>query len=155
MICYLDVEFTNFHGDLISFALVPEDHSVRPLYVVLASDQYAEPSDWVKKNVVPHLGLPDDSPSAIVHQDVTRELAALVVSVYLRQFDHVEVVADWPEDFALFMMLLLTGPGSMVSVPDFDMHYRALRGFTTADVSLIPHNALFDAIALRDHCAAS
>lgn len=150
---YLDVEFTDFHGELMSLALVPEQDNIPAFYLVLKEDEYKKPSAWVMKNVVPHLALPAKLPhKAVTAIGVTREFAAVAVASYLSQFDHVEIVADWPEDFTHFTALLLTGPGRMVPMPDFDMHYRGLKGFNTADASKLPHNALYDAVALRDYC---
>lgn len=151
---YLDVEFTNFQGDLISLALVPEDDAMPALYVVLNREEYEEPSDWVKANVVPHLAISGTPPrKTVISTDISREFAALAIAIYLENFDDdIAIVADWPEDFSQFANLLLTGPGTMVSVPDFNMLYRSLRGFTTADTSKLPHNALYDAIALCEHC---
>jgi hypothetical protein len=61
------------------------------------------------------------------------------------------LVADWPEDIALFNSLLLTGPGAMVEVPSLTFRFMPLNGFSTAANSKVPHNALHDARALRDH----
>lgn len=152
---YTDTEFTQFQGDLISFALVPSFDHINALYVVLGDDQFEEPSEWVKENVMPKLRLEGAAKlpcKTTIAMGVTREVAARMVAAYLRQFDRANIVADWPEDFAQLLMLLVTGPGEMVNVPDFDISYRALRGFNTADVSGIPHNALYDAVALRDYC---
>jgi hypothetical protein len=62
-----------------------------------------------------------------------------------------DIVADWPEDLAQLAMLLVTGPGIMVSVPALSLHFVPLAGFSTAANSVVPHNALHDARALRDH----
>jgi hypothetical protein len=62
-----------------------------------------------------------------------------------------EIVADWPEDIAQFSNLLITGPGEMVPVPPLTLHLIPLPGFSTAANSAVPHNALHDARALKDH----
>jgi hypothetical protein len=61
------------------------------------------------------------------------------------------IVADWPEDVALFNALLVTGPGLMAEVPEITFRLVQLPGFSTAAISKVPHNALHDARALRDH----
>ena len=47
--------------------------------------------------------------------------------------------------------LLMTGPGEMVPVPWLTFELVPLGGFSTAANSAVPHNALHDARALRDH----
>ena len=51
----------------------------------------------------------------------------------------------------MFNALLVTGPGVMVEVPALTFHFVPLTGFSTAANSKVPHNALHDARALRDH----
>ena len=52
---------------------------------------------------------------------------------------------------ALFNALLVTGPGVMAEVPELSYRVVQLPGFSTAANSKVPHNALHDARALRDH----
>ena len=47
--------------------------------------------------------------------------------------------------------LLVVGPGKMVTVPALNLRFEPLHGFSTAANSAVPHNALHDARALRDH----
>ena len=61
------------------------------------------------------------------------------------------IVADWPEDIAQFCNLLMTGPGEMVAVPRLTFELVPLGGFSTAANSAVPHNALHDARALKEH----
>jgi hypothetical protein len=61
------------------------------------------------------------------------------------------IVADWPEDIAQFCSLLMTGPGEMVPVPRLTFELVPLGGFSTAANSAVPHNALHDARALKEH----
>jgi hypothetical protein len=51
----------------------------------------------------------------------------------------------------LFNALLVTGPGVMAEVPEISFRVVQLPGFSTAANSKVPHNALHDARALRDH----
>jgi hypothetical protein len=48
-------------------------------------------------------------------------------------------------------MLLVTGPGQMVTVPPLTLRFEPMDNFSTAANSVVPHNALHDARALRDH----
>ena len=80
-----------------------------------------------------------------------REHEHLVLAQYPEPLDALEIVADWPEDIAQFCMLLLKGPGTMVQVPQLIFRIVEMPGFSTAANSAVPHNALHDARALRDH----
>lgn len=138
---YLDTEFNGFGGELMSLALVPADKSLPSFYAVV---DWTAPTDaWVAQHVVPHLG----------HEAKPRWFVAEALSGFLwtEAADPVVIVADWPTDFEHMLALFITGPGRMVSVPDFDMEYRSMAGFNTASASRVPHNALADAEALRDY----
>lgn len=137
---YLDTEFNGFGGELMSLGLVPADPSLPEFYRVVKWTAPVDP--WVQQHVVPFLGREQEE-----REVVARDLAAFLGSVA-----QPVVVADWPDDFSHLMGLLITGPGLMVAAPDFDMEFRRLPGFNTASTSRIPHNALEDARALRDHC---
>jgi hypothetical protein len=135
---FLDTEFNGFQGKLISMALVPENDSVPEFYKELEIKDQLEP--WVRDNVVPHLFLAPCSFSEFQNE----------LSNYLRHvtFHHdCTIVADWPDDIRYFCESLITGPGMMIKLNDnlnfeldFDIEYQ----------SLVPHNALHDARAIRD-----
>lgn len=132
---FLDTEFNGFGGKLISMALVPEDNSKPEFYKELAIADQLHP--WVKENVVPHLILPPVS-----HRDFQQALAN-----YLWEVGDCTIIADWPEDIKFFCDSLITGPGMMVNMIhnikfelDFGINYS----------SNVPHNALYDARAIRD-----
>ncbi len=61
------------------------------------------------------------------------------------------MVADWPEDLALLCRLLQPGDGDVVELPGLKLAWVRTPGFSTAANSRVPHNALHDARALRDH----
>jgi hypothetical protein len=135
---FLDTEFNGFGGKLISMALVPEDKSAAEFYKELEIKDQLEP--WVRDNVVPHLFL---APSGF--SEFQNELAK-----YLRHItfhDDCIIVADWPDDIRYFCEALITGPGMCIGIPknikfelDLSIEYE----------SLVPHNALHDARAIRD-----
>lgn len=141
---FLDTEFNGFGGALLSLALVPEDGA--EFYVTLAPAD--APLPWVERNVVPFL---DMVPVGLVSARIERREAAIALSHYLAVDPQPEIVADWPEDIAQFCSLLMTGPGEMVPVPPIAFRLVPLNGFSTAANSAVPHNALHDARALKDH----
>ena len=141
---FLDTEYNGWGGALLSLALVPEDGE--ELYLTLDWDVPLE--EWVQRNVVPYL---DMVPKPLVSPRLTRADAARAVAHYLAGDADPLIVADWPEDVALFNALLVTGPGVMAEVPELSYRVVQLPGFSTAANSKVPHNALYDARALRDH----
>lgn len=132
---FLDTEFNGFGGKLMSMALVPEHDLLENFYCELEMTDQLDP--WVRENVVPHMVL---VPSTRLQ--FQRKLAS-----YLLQFQQITIVADWPDDIRYFCESLITGPGERISLPgkikfelDLDIEYE----------SRVPHNALYDAIAIRD-----
>ncbi|WP_260483294.1 hypothetical protein [Sphingomicrobium flavum] len=142
---FCDTEYDGFGGKLLSLALVPEDGG-EELYVRLDVDLITDP--WVERHVVPYL---DTVPEALREKPMRREDAAHALAAFLAHDDEPVICADWPEDLAQISMLLITGPGRMVSVPPLTLKLLDLSGFSTAANSEVPHNALHDARALRDH----
>jgi hypothetical protein len=124
--------------------LVPEDGE--ELYLTL---DWTDPLDpWVERNVIPYL---DSVSDTLVCPRLSRVDAARTLAHYLAGDRAPVIVADWPEDIAQFNMLLVTGPGVMAEVPPLTFQFVELSGFSTAANSKVPHNALHDARALRDH----
>ena len=141
---FLDTEFNGFGGALLSVALVPEDGE--EFYATMAVESGLLP--WVERNVLPYL---DHVPAALQSPRLSRRDAAIELSHYLSVDPEPVIVADWPEDIAQFCTLLMTGPGEMVPVPPLTFQLVPLGGFSTAANSAVPHNALHDARALKDH----
>jgi hypothetical protein len=152
MFFFIDTEFNGFGGDLMSLALVPESKTGKAFYVTIKDVKGIVP--WVQMNVVPHLKKVPEGIDVMGGFDLTRDEAARLLGRYIHNHKDVVLCADWPEDFAQVLNLLIIGPGQMVNVPDFECQYKACRGFNTADHSTIPHNALADAIALKDYWLA-
>lgn len=132
---FLDTEFNAFGGSLMSLALVPEDPTFPEFYRELVLREMLDP--WVKENVVPHLML-----TPVSRNEMSQDMAT-----YLWQFDDITIVADWPDDIRYFCEVLISGPGERYNIPnpisftlDFGINY----------VSEVPHNALYDARAIRD-----
>jgi hypothetical protein len=142
---FLDTEYDGFGGPLLSLALVPEDGS-EEFYVVIDHDGVQD--EWVARNVVPFLEM---VPDPLKGPRLSREAAADALASWLAHDEAPDIIADWPEDLAQLSMLLVTGPGVMKSVPPLTLRFVPLHGFSTAANSAVPHNALHDARALRDH----
>jgi len=141
---FLDTEYDGFGGRLISLALVPEDGS-EELYLVI-SGEVTDP--WVEQHVMPFL---DHVPESLRSPRLSRKSAAEALGHWLEHDSAPDIVADWPEDLAQLAMLLVTGPGQMLAVPPLTLRLVGLGGWSTAANSAVPHNALHDARALRDH----
>ena len=124
--------------------MVPDDGE--ELYITL--DWEGPLEAWVERNVVPYL---DTVPESLVAARMSRADAARALAHYLAGDDDPLIIADWPEDVALFNALLVIGPGIMAEVPEISFRVVQLPGFSTAANSKVPHNALHDARALRDH----
>ena len=130
---WLDTEFNDFKGALISMALVADDG--REWYEVLPCES---PSPWVADNVMP-----------VLYKKPLKDARALSDSLFmfLVQFETVLVVADWPEDISHFCNALIVGPGERIDTPR--LSFELWRGLpNTSEISEIPHNALEDARAL-------
>jgi len=132
---FLDTEFNGFGGKLISMALVPENDSTRTFYKELEMTDQLEP--WVRENVVPLLVL-----VPCTHHQFQQALAQ-----YLWEVGDCTVIADWPDDIRHFCESLITGPGQCLSMLhnikfelDFGIEYE----------SKVPHNALHDAMAIKE-----
>ena len=142
---FLDCEYNGFGGALLSLALVPEDGG-EELYLVLECYDRIEP--WVERNVQPYL---DHVPDGLKLPVMGREAAARAIAMYLGHDEAIEIIADWPSDIALFCDLLSIAPGRIVAVPELRFRMVRLGSFSPAENSAVPHNALHDARALRDH----
>jgi len=141
---FLDTEYNGIGGELISLALVPDDGD--EFYLTLkTTDPLLE---WVERHVLPYL---DSVPEQLSCPRLSSEHAAHALESYLRHDEDPLIVADWPEDIAQFCNLMVTGPGEMVDLPHVAFRLAPLSNFSTAANSKVPHNALHDARALRDH----
>jgi hypothetical protein len=144
---FLDTEYNGMGGELLSLALVPDDGD--ELYLTL---QPQEPlREWVERHVLPYL---DSVPEQLSCPRLTRKDAAEALERYLRHDQEPLIYADWPEDIAQMCDLMVTGEGDMVDVRNATFQLVPMTNFSTAANSKVPHNALHDARALRDHVLA-
>jgi len=130
---WIDTEFNEFKGDLISMAIVSsEGHE---WYEVLPC---ANPGPWVAEHVMP-----------ILIKTPLRDGIELAHSLarFLAQFQYCHIIADWPEDISHFCNALIIGPGLRVDTPPLILEIRRDLP-NTSDISALPHNALEDARSL-------
>ena len=131
---FLDCEFNGFGGELISLALVDENN--QHFYEVLAC---ADPITWVKDHVMPRLN----------QKPISLAQFQSHLQIYLSQYSSLEIVADWPEDFALFTRSLVLSAGKCIRTPPLTMQLWMQDPIETHVASENPHNALADAQALK------
>jgi hypothetical protein len=134
---FLDTEFNEFKGPLISMALFPE--SGLPFYESLGCEN---PGPWVAEHVMP----------IINREPVTLANFQAYLQHFLAQWDEVTIVADWHEDIIHFCEALTTGPGQRINTPTLNFQIR--RDLDTVP-SAIPHNALADAKAMLQSAFAN
>ena len=130
---FLDCEFNGFGGELISMALVDENEKY--FYEVLPC---MNPTSWVFNNVIPIL-----NKQAIDLKEFKKNLFN-----FLNHYETIHIVADWPEDFSLFLTTLMLQQGVCMTTPKLTMELWGSDTNQTID-SKIPHNALQDAFALK------
>ena len=116
------------------------------LYLTFSTDEPLV--EWVQQHVVPFL---DMVPEQLSCPRITRQDAVHALERYLRHDEEPLIFADWPEDIAQFCNLMITGPGDMIDVRHLTFRLVPMSNFSTAANSKVPHNALHDARALRDH----
>lgn len=134
---FIDAEFNGFGGELISLAAVPEDDRASPFYEAV---DCSRPSVWVRENVLPVL---QTRPRTIAE-------VAQLFSSYLSDDAAPLLVADWPEDIAHAAALLTNRKGGRLLSAEVRFQLLGPSEFSADQTSSVPHNAYYDAIALRD-----
>mgnify|MGYP001569443951 CR=1 FL=1 len=130
---YIDTEFNGYKGELISMALIGLDGV--EWYESVGCEN---PDPWVAEHVMP-----------IIHKSpISKKEMQNSLQTFLSGYNAAHIIADWPEDIAHFCQLLITGPGTRIDTPALTLEVR--RDFDDA-VSLMPHNALSDARAMRKY----
>jgi hypothetical protein len=76
------------------------------------------------------------------------------LAAYLAQDEEPVVIGDWPEDIAHLALLMVTGPGWRMPSPRIRFDLLDLPLFDSETASEVPHNACFDAMALRGYVLA-
>lgn len=139
---FADTEFNGFNGELISIGLISETGA--SFYAIVEDWNEMELDPWVEKHVVPVLDR---------HQRYTRMLSKdrlrERLCEFLRGFDDVTVVTDWPVDVQYICDLLITGPGTMVDIPGIKFEVIRINPYDDPEMPQDKrHNALADAVTL-------
>lgn len=129
---FIDCEFNEWRGDLISMGIVAANGA--EFYEVVHCHN---PKPWVSEHVMPILGK-----SSISFKDFQSKLQS-----YLLTFSEINLIADWPDDIKLFCESLVLDGGYRLNTPPLTM--QILRDINS-NQSAIPHNALCDAIAIKN-----
>ena len=137
---FLDTEFNEFGGDLISLALVDESGE-RELYVATACHK---PGEWVKENVLPII----DSDGAVPLLIQPHQFGP-AISLFLKDDKLPTIIADWPDDIRYFCQAIITGPGEKVNIARLQFQMLRIDAYPTDLPGAVQHNALWDARALR------
>lgn len=135
---FIDCEWNGPGGALISLALVTMDN--QELYHAFPMNEQATP--WVGANVIPRIVAADHVSILPLHR------LPHAIAEFLAPYEAVHLIADWPEDIERFCRALIIGPGKRVATPPMTMEFRR---DLDAEQSCLPHNALADARALKDH----
>lgn len=145
---FLDCEFNGFGGELMSLALVREDGECLYLVVPPGELDAMNITDWVRANVVPILFNVPNSNEALVRP---RAEFGHEIAEFLKWDRHPVIVADWPDDIRYFCECVVTAPGIMAPIPQgFDFRMARVDAYPTKLNGAVQHNALWDAMALRD-----
>lgn len=129
---YIDCEFNEFQGELISLALVTE--SGQEFYEVL---ECPNPGPWVKENVM----------TVLLKEPVEKRMFQGKLSSFLNQFEDITIVADWPDDIRYFCEALILGPAVALNHPPITF---VLDRTLSSEASKVLHNALHDARAIAE-----
>lgn len=152
---YLDTEFNSFGGSLISLGIVRHDNASDNLYLTVPEGdiermRFEESMDpWIEENVLTHLyNIPDTAH----HMVLPVHLWPNQISDFIYRGDGPpQIMVDWPSDAMDLSRLLMTGPGKAVEMEN-QTHITILRHidvYPTSVEGAIQHNALWDAIAIR------
>ncbi len=128
---FIDCEFNEYRGELISMGIVAESGDV--FYEVL---ECSNPKQWVQKHVMPILN----------KEPIDIHVFRKNLQSFLMQFESIHLIADWPDDIKLFCDSLVMEGGYRINTPPIMM--QILRDISS-EKSTLPHNALMDALAIK------
>ena len=147
---YLDTEFNDFGGKLLSMGLIREDGKCYYAYqgVINAS----ELTPFVKRYVYPYI---HHTPTISFNQVVTNNnFTPFLANVFRNEQDtnNITIVSDWPDDIKYFCEALITTPGNMLGVPNLKFELTRVDSYPNPIERCVRHNSMWDAIALRYTC---
>lgn len=143
---YLDTEFNEFGGELMSLALVRDDGE--SLYLVYPDLE--EYGSWVKENVVPILWSIPSPITGMAYKVESIQDGARRIQEFLAGDTHPVIVTDWPDDIRYFCQAIITGPGMMINIPGLVFQMLRVDAYPTTLEGAVQHNAWWDAMALRE-----
>lgn len=133
---FIDCEFNDPNETLMSLALVSEDGK-HEFYEVLRYDPKLITDQWVVENVVPILN----------KTPISKTEFQTKLKTFLEKFPSVCVIADHPNDIGYLTRIMITGDHGRWFYINIEFQINtALSG----KASVIMHNALSDARAIRD-----
>lgn len=143
---FLDTEFNEFGGELISLALVREDGES----IYLVYPDLPEYGEWVSKNVVPIIwNIPSPLPG-MAHKLTSKEDGAYLLANFLRGDREPVIISDWPDDIKYFCQAVITGPGMMAAIDNIVFQMIRVNAYPTTLENAVQHNAWWDAKALKE-----
>lgn len=129
----------------MSIAFAPEEGE--PLYLALTlneiNDMALDP--WVAKFVVPNI----DASGAMAERLPRTQWSARLTD-YFQGAESVSFIADWPDDIRYLMQAITVTPGKVIPLPDFSANCVHVASWPTKLKGAVRHNALWDAMALRE-----
>lgn len=151
---FLDTEFNGFGGELISLALVREDG--KSLYLIYPELKWYD--FWVQENVLPILrnvpfvgvGMTPRLSVNDVHKLEYKWQGHSLIQAFLHGDPNPVIVTDWPDDIRYFCQAIITGPGSMINIPQLSFDMVRVDAYPTTLEGAVQHNAWWDAMALRE-----
>lgn len=159
---YIDFEFNGMGGQLISFGIVNEDRDCGRYFIFTDLEekmkQHKETLDpWVAENVMPFLEteFTKNHPSIPTFKGSTVEIQAELQKYLLSLKGDSDSVnghfqADWPVDIAYLSNLFITGPGTMIQLHGYSAEIHRIDSYPSTNPNYQQHNALCDALALKD-----
>lgn len=142
---FLDTEFNEFGGDLISLALVRDDGE--SIYLVYPDLEDYGP--WVKENVMPFIwDIPSPLPG-MAYKLTSHEEGARRIAAFLGDDPQPVIITDWPDDIRYFCQAIITGPGMMVGINNLVFQMVRINAYPTDLEGAVQHNAWWDAKALQ------
>jgi len=133
---FLDTEFSNFKGELISIALVHYDGTINNENCFYGELEPPEDcNDWINENVIPKLVGVKEPIDVLRHR----------LFLYLQKNQHEVIIADWPEDFVHLLNLLYFENGVCYGL-HLDMKLISSKELNINSEK--PHHAFYDALAL-------
>lgn len=144
---FIDTEFNEWGGELISLALIREDNE--SIYITYKMKD--EPGPWVKEHVMPILwSIPSPLPG-MAYKDLTHIEAAMVIANFLNYSAEVpHIIADWPSDIQYLCQALIVGSGQTVNIRQYTMEVNRDLNYNSTEVpGAIAHNAWWDAKCIK------